>query len=650
VNPSGLAAGTYQGNITIQAPGAMPASITISVTVTPGSQPTDTIENLEFTGTATCTEAYCSHFGSGPLTGTYSLDVTSQTIVGAWTFSGPFGTISSSDAGATATVSVSSVIEPLFQVDTATVLEFVKINFPSSDVQQLGTIVTGPGTDASINVPGGLNGKPACAPDYLITGSTSLVSASGPPLILRGGAVPLYSTVSTIQPGEWVSIYGVNLASSTAAWNGDFPTSLGGSSVTINGKPAYLSFVSPTQINLQAPDDTTLGPVPVVVTNGSGSASATVTLARFAPSFLLLDSKHVAGVIPRSDGSGAYGGGSYDILGPTGNSLGYPTVAAKAGETVELFAVGLGPTSPAVPSGQAFSSTAPVTNPVSLFLNNASLAPAFAGLSAAGLYQVNLTVPANLGTGDFSLVAAVGGAGTQSGVLISLESPIVAQLQGLTLSASAVAGGGSVTGTVYLSAPAPSGGAVMSLSSSSSAASVPATVTVPAGATSAAFTVSAASVSSSQTVTITASYGGKSVQAALSVVVATGSNGNCQAVTQGPYTFQVVNTLPTDILVYFGDVILPSGQHGSISFGAQMHPNECDIIGLPQIASYSVAVNRYPNGTAINNTLTFTDTASGFIFNGRSAYTLRVTQGTCSAAADQSITFNGKSVYSLCLP
>jgi hypothetical protein len=44
----------------------------------------------------------------------------------------------------------------------------------------------------------------------------------------------------TIEPGEWVSIYGTNLASTTATWNGDFPVSLGGTGVTINGKQAYL--------------------------------------------------------------------------------------------------------------------------------------------------------------------------------------------------------------------------------------------------------------------------------------------------------------------------------------------------------------------------------------------------------------------------
>ena len=129
------------------------------------------------------------------------------------------------------------------------------------------------------------------------------------PTILSGGIVPVYSSSTTIQPGEWVSIYGSNLSSATAIWTGNFPTSLGGTSVTINGKSAYLWVVSPGQINLQAPIDTATGPVPVVVTTGNGSVTSTVTLAQFAPSFLLLDSRHVTAIILRSDGSGAYGGG-----------------------------------------------------------------------------------------------------------------------------------------------------------------------------------------------------------------------------------------------------------------------------------------------------------------------------------------------------
>jgi uncharacterized protein (TIGR03437 family) len=159
----------------------------------------------------------------------------------------------------------------------------------------------------------------------------------------------------------------------------------------------------------------------VVVTGPNGTVSSTVTLAQFAPAFNLLDAKHVAGIILRSNGSGAYGGGSYDIIGPTGTSLGYPTVAAKAGDIVALFGVGFGPTSPSVAPGAVFSGSASTTNPVSLRINNVSVTPSFAGLSAAGLYQINFTVPAGLGTGDVPLVATVGGVSAQPGVVISLQ-------------------------------------------------------------------------------------------------------------------------------------------------------------------------------------------------------------------------------------
>jgi uncharacterized protein (TIGR03437 family) len=241
------------------------------------------------------------------------------------------------------------------------------------------------------------------------------------PSIKAGGIVPVDSTVTTIQSGEWVSIYGTNLANSTMAWNGDFPTFLSGTSVTVHGQSAYLSFVSSGQINMQVPTDTATGIVPVVVTTAGGSSTATVTLAQFAPSFFLLDARHVAGIIVRSDGSGAYGGGTYDIIGPTGTSLGYPTVAAKAGDTMELYGTGLGPTNPVVRAGQVFYGAAPTTNPVTLLINHVSVFPTFAGLTGAGLYQINLTVPAGLGTGDVPLVATVGGTQTPPTVVISLQ-------------------------------------------------------------------------------------------------------------------------------------------------------------------------------------------------------------------------------------
>jgi len=289
----------------------------------------------------------------------------------------------------------------------------------------------------------------AARPNFVIAGQNGArveigrTSPAQAPSISPGGIVPIYGTLNTIQPGEWVTIYGTNLAGGIAVWNGDFPESLGGTSVEINGKAAYLMFVSPGQINLQAPDDTARGTVSVVVTTASGSATSTVTLGYFAPSFCLVNvqgqSGFIAGIIPRSNGSGAYGRGSYDILGPTGNSFGYRTVAAREGDVVELFGVGFGPTTPAVPAGKAFSGAASIDDSLILYINNVIVKPLFVGLSEAGLYQINLVVPSGLGEGEVPIEAIVGGLQTQSFVLFSLET---------ITTTNPVTGGGTVGGIV----------------------------------------------------------------------------------------------------------------------------------------------------------------------------------------------------------
>jgi uncharacterized protein (TIGR03437 family) len=244
------------------------------------------------------------------------------------------------------------------------------------------------------------------------------ISGSMAPSIRTNGIVPVDSTVSTVQPGEWISIYGSNLGPATPViWNGNFPTQLGGTSVTIDGFAAYLYYVSAGQVNVQVPDDPNVNrTVAVVVNVGSQSVTSSVKLAAVAPSFALLgDNLHIAGIILRTDGSGAYGNGTYDIIGPTGASLGYKTVAAKAGDVIELFGFGFGPTSPTVPSGRLFSGSAATTNAVTLMIGNTPVVTSFAGISEAGTYQFNLTVPAGLGAGDVSVTASVAGVSTATG-------------------------------------------------------------------------------------------------------------------------------------------------------------------------------------------------------------------------------------------
>jgi uncharacterized protein (TIGR03437 family) len=187
----------------------------------------------------------------------------------------------------------------------------------------------------------------------------------------------------------------------------------------IDGKPGYLWLVSPGQINLQAPTDTATGLVNVTVTTPNGTVSSTVTLAAFGPSFSLLSAKYAAGVILTPNGSGAYGGGTYDLLGPSG-AFSFNTRAVKAGETLELYGVGFGPTIPAVQAGTAYSGAAPTTNTVTVTIGGVPATVLFSGITTTGLYQFNIVVP-SAGAGDQLLQASVGGVQTPGGVYVTLQ-------------------------------------------------------------------------------------------------------------------------------------------------------------------------------------------------------------------------------------
>lgn len=150
-----------------------------------------------------------------------------------------------------------------------------------------------------------------------------------------------------VASGSWVSIYGSNLSSTTRPWQmSDFagsslPLSLDGVSVTIDGKAAAVSYVSPTQINVQVPSDAAAGAVPVVLTNGTDvPGSGTATLATYAPGFFQ-GPKYVAAV--HLDGT---------YIAPVGYyGSGLNSRPATPGETVELYGTGFGPTTPAVQEG-----------------------------------------------------------------------------------------------------------------------------------------------------------------------------------------------------------------------------------------------------------------------------------------------------------
>jgi uncharacterized protein (TIGR03437 family) len=238
-----------------------------------------------------------------------------------------------------------------------------------------------------------------------------------PPVITLSGVVPVFSTSTTIQPGSWISIYGDNLAATTTIWNGDFPTSLANTTVTIDGKPAYIWFVSPKQINVQAPDDTTTGTVPVIVTTPVGSFTSSVTLGPYGPSFSLFNGKYAAAIVPTSAPGNS--GAGYDYIGPAG-AFTFPSRPVKAGETIVLYGVGFGRTTPVFPAGKATSGAAQSVTYPQITIGGVPAQVAFAGIVEAGLFQFNVVVPP-APSGDQPLQATIGGAATPGNVYLTLQ-------------------------------------------------------------------------------------------------------------------------------------------------------------------------------------------------------------------------------------
>jgi uncharacterized protein (TIGR03437 family) len=230
--------------------------------------------------------------------------------------------------------------------------------------------------------------------------------------------VPVYSASTSITAGSWISIYGSNLASGTAVWNGDFPTVLGQVAVTIDSRPAYLWYVSPTQINVQVPDDSRTGTVTVAVTTPGGTATQNVTLSQYAPSLSLFNSKYPAAIVT-TPGSPGNSGQGYDIIGPPG-AFSFPTRPVKAGETLILYGVGFGPTVPAVPAGQPYSGTAYSVTVPNISIGSVPATVMFAGIVQAGLYQFNVIVP-DVSGGDLTLQASVNGFAAQSKLYITVQ-------------------------------------------------------------------------------------------------------------------------------------------------------------------------------------------------------------------------------------
>jgi uncharacterized protein (TIGR03437 family) len=254
---------------------------------------------------------------------------------------------------------------------------------------------------------------------FLTVGPALFGQASGGKPVITGVSNNASGALA-IASGSWVSIYGTGLSATTRSWEAsDFsgnnlPTTLDGVSVQIDGKKAAISYISPGMLNVQAPADTTVGQVPVVVTNASGTAAGTATLQSYSPAFFTYQAKY-ASALHNSDGAYVAPAGYF---GSAAASL-----PAQPGETLQIYATGLGPTTPAVAAGQVVGSPAPLSELAQLQVTIGGV-PAtvqYAGITDPGVYQVNVIVP-QLANGDQAIVATIGGVSSQPGVFIPISN------------------------------------------------------------------------------------------------------------------------------------------------------------------------------------------------------------------------------------
>ena len=225
----------------------------------------------------------------------------------------------------------------------------------------------------------------------------------------------------TIAPNTWVELKGTNLspAGDTRIWQfaedffaSQMPPQLDGVSVTVNGKTAYVYFISSTQVNILTPPDPMLGTVKVqLINNGIAGAPVSVTAQAQSPSFFIFNGGPYV-VAQHAD---------YSLLGPTSLSVpGFAFTPAKPGETVILYANGFGQTTAPVVSGSmSQGGTLPVMPVVKIGGTSAQVL--YAGLGFPGEFQFNVVVPPTLADGDQPIVATYNGLNTQAGTLITVH-------------------------------------------------------------------------------------------------------------------------------------------------------------------------------------------------------------------------------------
>ncbi len=235
-------------------------------------------------------------------------------------------------------------------------------------------------------------------------------SIQAPPSFTGAGVVNGASFQAALAPNTWASVIGGGLAASSRSWTSTdisgtaLPTAIDGASVSVNGAPAAISYVSPSQVDFLIPATATPGAAQIqVINNGQVSATANVTLAATAPSFFWLSgnkyvvSTHASGI----------------VTGPTSQVL--------PGENIVLYGNGFGVTSPAAPNNATLTTPLALAALPTITIGGVPATVTYAGLVEPGVYQINVIVPTTLAPGDAAVLATAGAQQSQPGAFLSVK-------------------------------------------------------------------------------------------------------------------------------------------------------------------------------------------------------------------------------------
>jgi uncharacterized protein (TIGR03437 family) len=256
----------------------------------------------------------------------------------------------------------------------------------------------GPASNALLSAPHGV-AVDASGNVYVSDTENNVIRLLTPvsPSITTGGVVNAASFTAQVSPGSLATIFGKNFTGTllSAGASLPLPASLGGISVTVNGKTAPVLYVNTSQINFQIPWETSTGTAAIVVSSGGiASPAVNVTVVAAAPGLFVQGSHAIVQNFP-----------DFSL-----NSSGNP---AKVGSTIIAYFTGGGKVSPAVADGAAagdnpvstvVSSVTATIGGQSATVSSASLAPGF-----VGLWQANITVPTVATAGDYPLILSAEG-------------------------------------------------------------------------------------------------------------------------------------------------------------------------------------------------------------------------------------------------